>query len=193
MGIAGVGSRPPRVGPSNSLDFRCSPRYNEGVELDIPDEVRRKVFAEGNAAWLDGLPSVVESLVLDWSLTIGDTLRGGHAAFVVAVTLADGTAAVLKVGVPGTRRELGYEAAVLRLVDGDGCARLLCDDLDRDALLLERLGAAMCDVVPDPAARHDMLCDVAARLDTGTAGRVSSIHHRHRAAGRAQSRCPGNV
>lgn len=65
---------------------------------------------------------------------------------------------------PGTRRELGYEAAYLRLADGDGCARLLRDDLDRDALLLERLGAAMYDVVSDPATRHDMLCDLAARL-----------------------------
>ena len=29
--------------------------------LDIPDEVRNKVIADGNAAWLDELPSVVES------------------------------------------------------------------------------------------------------------------------------------
>jgi hypothetical protein len=30
--------------------------------LDIPDEVWNKVIADGNAAWLDELPSVVESL-----------------------------------------------------------------------------------------------------------------------------------
>jgi streptomycin 6-kinase len=134
------------------------------VRLDVPDEVRNKVVADGNAAWLDELPSVVESLAQDWSLTVGTTLRGGHAALVVEAALAEGTAAVLKVGVPGTRRELGFEAAALRLADGDGCASLLRDDLDRDALLLERLGAALYDVVPDPATRHDMLCDVAARL-----------------------------
>src|SRR3954451_16745485 len=134
------------------------------VMLDIPDEVWNKVIADGNAAWLDELPSVVESLAQQWSLTIGATLRGGHAAFVVEATLADGTAAVLKVGVPGTRRHLAFEATVLRLADGDGCASLLRDDLDRGALLLERLGAAMYDVVPDPATRHDMMCDVAARL-----------------------------
>jgi streptomycin 6-kinase len=134
------------------------------VRLDVPDEVRNKVVADGNAAWLNELPSVVESLARDWSLTIGATLRGGHAALVVEAALADGTAAVLKVGVPGTRRDLGFEAAALRLADGDGCASLLRDDLDRDALLLERLGAALYDVVPDPATRHDMLCDVAARL-----------------------------
>lgn len=122
--------------------------------LDIPDEVWNKVIADGNAAWLDGLPSVVESLAQEWSLTIGATLRGGQAALVVEATLADGTAAVLKVGVPGTRREITFEATALRLADDDGCASLLRDDLDRGALLLERLGAAIYDVVPDPATRH---------------------------------------
>jgi streptomycin 6-kinase len=132
--------------------------------LDIPNEVRNKLIADGNATWLDELPSVVESLAQEWSLDIGATLRGGHAAFVVEATLADGTAAVLKVGVPGTRREITFEATVLSLADGDGCASLLRDDLDRSALLLERLGAALYDVVPDPTTRHDMMCDIAARL-----------------------------
>lgn len=134
------------------------------VRLDVPDEVRNKVAADGNAAWLEELPAIVESLAQDWSLTIGATLRGGHAALVAEATLADGTGTVLKVGVPSTRRELGFEAAALRLADGHGCASLLRDDLDRGALLLERLGAALYDVVPDPAARHDMLCGIAARL-----------------------------
>ncbi len=132
--------------------------------LDIPDEVRNKVIADGNASWLDELPSVVESLAQDWSFAVGASLRGGHAALVVEGILADGTAAVLKVGVPGTRRDLTFEATALRLAEGSGCARLLRDDLDRSALLLERLGAAMYDVVPDPATRHDLLCDVAARF-----------------------------
>jgi streptomycin 6-kinase len=132
--------------------------------LDIPEEVCNKVIADGNAGWLDELPSVVESLAQEWSLTIGATLRGGHAALVVEATLVDGTAAVLKVGVPGTRRVLTFEATALRLAGGDGCASLLRDDLDRDALLLERLGAAMYDVVADPMTRHDMMCDVAARF-----------------------------
>ncbi|PKQ24228.1 MAG: hypothetical protein CVT65_04005 [Actinobacteria bacterium HGW-Actinobacteria-5] len=132
--------------------------------LDIPDQVRNKVIADGNTPWLDELPLVVESLAQEWSLTIGATLRGGHAALVVEATLADGTAAVLKVGVPGTRRDLTFEATALRLADGNGCASLLGVDLDRDALLLERLGTALYNVVPDPATRHNILCDVAVRF-----------------------------
>lgn len=134
------------------------------MTLEIPIEVRNKALADGCGEWLDELPDLVAALASDWSLTIGATLHGGHAALVVEASLADGTAAVLKIGVPGTRRGFGFEATVLRLAGGKGCARLLREDLDRDALLLERLGAAMYDVVPDPATRHDLLCDLAARL-----------------------------
>ncbi|GAB2584563.1 aminoglycoside phosphotransferase family protein [Kribbella endophytica] len=132
------------------------------MSLDIPDQVRRTVVADGNESWLDELPGVVESLAQEWSLTVGSSFEGGHAALVVAVTLDYGTPAVLKVGVPG--RDLSQEATLLRLADGEGCAKLLGEDLGRRALLLERLGAPMYDVVTDPASRHDLLCEAAVRL-----------------------------
>ncbi|WP_232663241.1 aminoglycoside phosphotransferase family protein [Pseudonocardia sp. TRM90224] len=134
------------------------------MTLDVPDGVRRKALADGHAAWLDGLPSVLDSLAQDWSLAIGATMRGGHAALVVEATLADGAPAVLKVGVPGHRRRLGFEAAVLDLDAGTSCARLIRRDFTRDALLLERLGPAMYEVIMDPRSQHDMLCDTVARL-----------------------------
>jgi streptomycin 6-kinase len=40
------------------------------VRLDVPEEVRNKVLADGNEAWFDGLPPVLESLARDWSLTL---------------------------------------------------------------------------------------------------------------------------
>ncbi|HEV8281308.1 MAG TPA: aminoglycoside phosphotransferase family protein, partial [Candidatus Limnocylindrales bacterium] len=134
------------------------------MALDVPVEVRNKALADGNGAWLDDLPSVLDVLARDWSLTIGAAMRGGHAALVVEATLADGTPSVLKVGLPGHRRQLAFEATVLELAAGGSCARLLRRDLTRDALLLERLGPAMFDVVPDPSTQHDMLSDIAARL-----------------------------
>jgi streptomycin 6-kinase len=45
-----------------------------------------------------------------------------------------------------------------------GCVTLLREDLGRQALLLERLGPPMYDVVADPASRHTMLCELAVRL-----------------------------
>jgi streptomycin 6-kinase len=81
---------------------------------------------------------------------------------VVEAMLTDGTPAVLKVGVPG--RDTGPEATALRLANGEGCARLLSEDASRSALLMERLGTPMYDMVADPATRIDLLCDVAVRL-----------------------------
>ena len=132
------------------------------MSLDIPDQVRKAVIADGNESWLDELPGVVDSLAREWSLLIGSSFVGGHGALVVAVTLADGTPAVLKISVPG--RDVGQEAVVLRLANGGGCARLLDEDVSRRALLLERLGAPMYDIVADPVSRHNLLCEVAVRL-----------------------------
>jgi streptomycin 6-kinase len=132
------------------------------VSLEIPEQVRRTVIADGNESWLDELPGLVDSLAREWGLTVGASFAGGHAALVVGVTLVDGTAGVLKVGVPG--RDLGAEAMALRLADGAGCAKLLREDVGRRALLLERLGDPMHDLVADPASRHELLCDAAVRL-----------------------------
>jgi streptomycin 6-kinase len=132
------------------------------LSLDIPDQVRKTVIADGNESWLDELPGVVDSLAHEWSLMIGSSVAGGHAAVVLEVTLADGTPAVLKIGVPG--RAVAQEATVLRLANGGACAKLLGEDTCRRALLLERLGPPMYDIDPDPVSRHDLLCDLAVRL-----------------------------
>src|SRR5215469_10062679 len=126
------------------------------LSLDIPDQVRKTVIADGNESWLDELPGLVDSLAQQWSLRIGSSFAGGHVALVVEVTLADGTPAVLKVGVPG--RDVAPEAIVLRLAHGQGCAELLGEDMGRQAILLERLGPAMYDIVADPVSRHNLLC-----------------------------------
>ncbi|HKY13730.1 MAG TPA: aminoglycoside phosphotransferase family protein, partial [Microthrixaceae bacterium] len=134
--------------PASMERVRQRPRARtDRLRLDIPDTVRNYALNEGFAGWLDDLPTLVQRLADDWSLTVGATLRGGHAALVVEATTSAGTQAVLKVGVPGDRSKLRCEADVLRLAEGDGCAQLLLDDLDRDALLLERLGTPMYEVV----------------------------------------------
>jgi len=132
------------------------------LSLDIPDQLRKTVIADGNESWLDELPGVVDSLAQAWSLVIGSSFAGGHVALVVGATMGDGTPAVLKIGVPG--RDVRHEAMVLRLSNGAGCAKLLNEDLSRHALLLERLGAPMYDIVADPVSRHNLLCELAVRL-----------------------------
>ncbi len=92
--------------------------------------------AEGGEQWLAGLPELVRQLADKWSLRLEPPFHGGSAAWVAPATLPDGTAAVLKVSWP--HREAREEATALRQWDGRGAIRLLAEDRDRYALLIER-------------------------------------------------------
>ena len=70
---------------------------------------------------------------------MGRPYADATGAFVAEATLGDGTAAVLKLIVPRDGDAARYEAIALRLANGAGCVQLLRDDIDRGALLLERL------------------------------------------------------
>jgi streptomycin 6-kinase len=71
---------------------------------------------------------------------------------------------VLKLCVPRRAPAARYEITVLRLVSGEGCARLLRADVARGALLLERLGRPLVRLSLPLRRRHDILCDAAARV-----------------------------
>ncbi len=133
--------------------------------IDVPPSLRKAQTAAGEMAWLDALPEFVSEMALRWSLTIGRSYDGfGMNALVVEATAADGTAAVLKVAPPGDAEKLAREATVLRLADGDGCVRLLDADMDRRALLLERLGPSMYDLGLPRRQRHELLLDAVKRM-----------------------------
>ena len=132
--------------------------------IDVPAVVRNKARAAGAEAWLERLPALVSSLEADWSITVGHPYEGGTEAFVADATRADGTPAVLKVLVPGTGNNASNEAAVLRLVGGDGCPVLYRYDPDDGALLMERLGLPMHELGLPLARRLEILCATAERI-----------------------------
>jgi streptomycin 6-kinase len=134
--------------------------------IEVPAVVRNKVRIAGApaAAWLDRLPTLVAELASEWGLTLGRVFDGATEALVVEATRSDGTPAVLKLLVPRTTDDAANEIAVLRRTSGDGCARLLRDDVERGALLLERLGPSMSEVGLPLARRLDVLCDTVARV-----------------------------
>ena len=80
-------------------------------------------------------------------------VRAGTEAYVAPATLADGTAAVLKVLLPWPGGPPNHESAVLRLAGGHGLVRLLRHDDARGALLLEALGTPLDQARPahDPS------------------------------------------
>jgi streptomycin 6-kinase len=133
--------------------------------VQLSEVVRNRAVSEGQTAWLEELPDIVESLERDWSFEIGRTFEEGTEAFVTEVSMADGTPAVLKVLIP--RRDGAVddqEAAVLRLADGEGCPLLYRDDPARGALLMERLGPSLFALGLPYEQRLPILCDAAARL-----------------------------
>jgi streptomycin 6-kinase len=131
--------------------------------IDVPRIVRDKALAAGALAWLDGLPELVAGLEREWAIVVGRPFGDATEAFVAEATLADGTAAVLKLLV-GPEEAAERELAVLRFVDGDGCARLLRVDETRGALLLERLARPLAELGL-PLDEHDaILCATAARV-----------------------------
>ena len=135
------------------------------MTIDVPHSLRNARTAAGEAAWLDALPELVGEMASRWALTVGRSCDGfGMNALVVAVTTADGTAAVLKLGPPGDAEKLALEATVLRLTDGDGCVRLFDADVERRALLLERLGPSMYDLEVPRRRRHELLLDAVRRM-----------------------------
>jgi streptomycin 6-kinase len=117
--------------------------------LDIPAAVRGKAAAFGAALWLATLPDLIADLERDCSISVGRCCYQGSAeALVAEATQADGSPAVLKLCVPRPGAATQHEITVLRLVNGEGCPRLLRYDLATQALLLERLGRPMNELRP---------------------------------------------
>jgi streptomycin 6-kinase len=131
------------------------------MEITAPDPVRAKARLAGAEKWLAGLPTLVAELEREWSITAGRPYADATEAYVAEAILADGTPAVLKLLVPRASNAAAHEITVLRLARGAGCVRLLRDDADRGALLLERLGPALVDAGLPIGRRLEILSDLA--------------------------------
>lgn len=88
-------------------------------------------------AWLERLPAVVRELRERWSLRLGAPFaQAGVCAWVAPAELPDGSAAVLKLGIP--HMEADHEIAGLRFLNGNPTVRLMDADDGLNGMLLER-------------------------------------------------------
>ena len=89
-------------------------------------------------AWLARLPAEIEASVARWRLQLepGAAGAGASCSFVAFVRRADGSPAVLKLGLPHMEAE--HELEGLRFWAGDGAIRVLLADPASGAMLLER-------------------------------------------------------
>jgi streptomycin 6-kinase len=132
--------------------------------IAIPPTVAAKARHVGATDWLDTLPDLVNEISREWLLTVASTYPDATEAFVAAVTCSDGTPAALKLLIPRRAESADHEITVLRLADGEGCARLYRADEARGALLLERLGPSLYELKVPYQRRLEILCDVASRV-----------------------------
>jgi streptomycin 6-kinase len=137
------------------------------MPVTIPPTLARTItenWGTEGVRWLEALPRLLDEVARDWQLTIGPPYALS-INWVAAVTRADGSPAVLKLGVPDGH--LNDEAEALRIFDGQGAVRLLDQGPDRGALLLERAspGVPVATLVPaDDEAATAALIGAARRL-----------------------------
>ncbi len=109
-------------------------------------------FGQAGQTWLQSLPSILDDLSSDWSITLKPVFQDTSYSYVAPVVRADGSEAVLKVAVPN--RELQAEIEALRIFNGLGAVRLIDSDPELGALLLERAkpGRPLLELVDDELA-----------------------------------------
>jgi streptomycin 6-kinase len=123
-------------------------------DLCIPEDFAafiRKFAGQEGDEWLAALPALVRDFCAQWGLTLAAPFNLSYN-YVAPVTRADGSPAVLKVGLPSDEFLTGIE--FLRMCDGVGAVRLLEADTERYALLMERAlpGAPLAQLADDDAA-----------------------------------------
>jgi streptomycin 6-kinase len=134
-----------------------------------------RLRAEGTD-WLAGLPHKIDMQCDRWSLHIVGPAAHGSNAIVVPVDRG-GEPLVLRMTPPGP--DVAELVWALRFWDGRGTVRLILDDLDAGAMLLERLSADSLAAAPVNEAmavigRMMRRLAVAAPPDTATPAVVST-------------------
>ena len=105
-----------------------------------PDELTKHVSAICGAAgvqWLNELPRLVAELESRWGVTTEPAFEKGEYNF-VAPAQSESIDGVLKVAAPYPTIEIFAEAEFLRILNGSGAPRLLHEDRENRAILLER-------------------------------------------------------
>ncbi|MGD9564427.1 MAG: aminoglycoside phosphotransferase family protein [Pyrinomonadaceae bacterium] len=98
-------------------------------------------------AWFEALPGVVSDLEQQWGIRVGRPFPGIEYNFVAEAVRDDGVPVVVKIAPPFETVEIFGEAKYLRLHDGTGAVRLLAENRERHAILLER-------AIPGEALHH---------------------------------------
>ena len=123
----------------------------------------RDIHGAPGAEWLGRLRETIAACEQRWSLKVLAPFKAQSYNYVAPAVRTEGTAVVLKLGVP--TYELSMEVEAMRLYDGRGAAGLLEADAELGAMVLERLrpGLPLSSVRDDEQATF-MAAQVMGRL-----------------------------
>jgi streptomycin 6-kinase len=108
---------------------------------EIPSELAKNTRAlcgEQAEPWLRSLPNVLDRLEIEWGITIGEPFINGEYNYVARAVDNRGGPCVIKVAPPRNDHDHYSEAKYLTTVNGNGAVRLLAQDREHMALLIER-------------------------------------------------------
>jgi streptomycin 6-kinase len=123
--------------------------------MELPEHFKQTIvdlYETRGEAWLHALPDIIADIQRRWSVRVLPHFVPLSYNFVAPVLCADGSGAVLKLGVPN--RELNTECEALRLYGGQGMVQLYEANVELGAILMERVrpGVMLCEVEDDEQA-----------------------------------------
>ena len=125
----------------------------------IPERVQLRAASVGEVAqqWLCTLGETVRQLEATWDLRVGEVMSGGSESLVLPAVRSNGNQAILKLGMAGVC-DVGLEAKVLRLTNGNGYVQLYEHSAEHNAILIERLGRPIGDLPLTADQQIDAIC-----------------------------------
>jgi len=134
------------------------------ADIRISDKLAANAAHRGaaGAEWLAGLPAAIARLESAWNIKVDRGYGAGTEAYTAEATLADGTAAAIKLPVVGLEKG-SREARMLAAAGGQGYVRLLEWDPETNAMLLERLGVQLHQLGYPMERQIGIICDLLKR------------------------------
>ena len=94
-------------------------------------------YGQEGLVWVTRIPQIIAATKQHWNLTVSPPFELSYN-YVAPVTRADGQEVVLKIGFPKDP-EFQTEITALKVFNGDGITRLLEEDTENTAILIERV------------------------------------------------------
>ncbi len=113
-----------------------TPPFKDTLPQELVTHIT-SIFGSRGEAWFEQLPRTITELETRWSISVKEPFPGIEYNFVAPAMTNEGRPVVVKIAPPFERTEIYGEAKHLRTINGKGAVRLLAEDRERRAILIE--------------------------------------------------------